>query len=305
MSTMKRIFITGMLFIFSISYCGAQSLQEAVEAQKQREAQQQQAAEAQRRQQQAAAEQQRRELEQNYQNAIESAQKNVDEGHYVQAKQDYLSALELKPETANVINPKIAEIDKLVVEEEKRNAEAELERRYQEAIASAERNFNQGQYAQAKQDYQAALEIKPENADFVKTKIADLDKPAVLYIYRKRKALDLLPKRYDIYLDNVIVGNSTNNWKTTATVMPVGLKKVSADIDGRQVEVQMNFAPGGEYYIRSDVDSKSVDTGQTKTTTDKNGKTTTSAVKEMQYTQILQLVDKSLGESEFKAIVVK
>jgi hypothetical protein len=114
-----------------------------------------------------------------------------------------------------------------------------------------------------------------------------------------------LPVRYDVILDNKVVGRKNNNWKTAVKVATSGTQTVSATIDGRKAEVKINFVPGENYYVLCGIDSKTVDTGKTKTTTDKKGKTTTTAVTEVQFTPILQLVDKSVGESEFNAIVVK
>ena len=141
-----------------------------------------------------------------------------------------------------------------------------------------------------------------ENEQTINSDVIGDNEPAVLYIYRKRKALDLFPKRYDIFLDNVVVGNSNNNWKTTMTVNTFGTKTLSATIDGRKAEIRNNFQPSGVYYIRSGVDSKSIETGRNKIYTNKNGKTTTSKETEMQYIPTLQLVDTSIGEPEFKAI---
>ena len=300
---MKKTIITILALIFSISFCMAQNIREEAEKKIQRETQQQQtakqaaeAAEKQKQAVEAAEAQRRRELETRYQEIITSAQRNFEQQQYAQAKQDYQTALELKPENAASINPKIDEIDRMV-------RETERDHKYLEAIASAQRNFDQRQYVQAKQDYQTALELKPENADFINSKIAEIDKPALLYIYRKRKVLDILPKRYDIFLDNVVVGTSTNNWKTTITVTTFGTKTISATIDERQAVVQNNFEPGGVYYVRSDVNTETIDTGNTITTTNKKtGKTTTSKVIDIQYTPILQLMDKSIGGSEFNAI---
>ena len=126
--------------------------------------------------------------------------------------------------------------------------------------------------------------------------------PALMHIYRLRRLGSIIPKRYDILMDNTVVANSTNNWKTTVTVNTFGRKIISATIDGRKAEVSVNFEPGGIYYIRSDVSSKSVDTGRTRTITDRNGKTSTIKETEIQFTPILQLVDKSLGESEYNSI---
>ena len=271
---MKRVAITISALIFSLSFCMAQNIREEAERQRQREAQQQQAAAEQRRREQQAAEEQKRREEQQRQEAEE--QRLREEQQRQEAEEQRLRELEL---------------------------------RYQNTIASAESNFIQRQYAQAMQDYLTALELKPENAAFIKTKMNEIDmkmnEPASLYIYRKRKPLDIFPKRYEIFLDNALAGNSTGNWKTTITVDTFGSKTLSATIDGRKAEVRISFEPGGVYYVRSDVNSKTVDTGKTKTTTDKNGKTTTSKVTEVQYTPILQLVDKSIGMSEFNAIVEK
>ena len=312
---MKRVVITVIALIFSISFCMAQ-LGRELEAQKDREKREQQAAEEQRRraeeqkrleaQRQKEAEEQRlRELELLYQNTIASAERNFTQRQYTQAKQDYITALELKPENAASINPKIDEIDRIILDEEKKSAEAERERQYQEAIASAERNFSRQQYEQAKQDYRTALAIKPENAAYVNSKIAEIDKPAQLYIYRKRKQLDILPKRYEIFLDNAVVGNSTNSWKTTTTVSTFGTKTLSATIEGKKAEVSINFEPGGVYYVRSDVSSKSVKTGKINSYKAKDGTTKTYEETKLEYTPILQSVDRSVGASEYRDIVVR
>ena len=292
---MKRVVFTVLALSISISFCAGQNIREAVEQQQQQQ-----------QQQKAAEEQRRRELDLSYQNAVASAQQNFDQQKYAQAKQDYMKARELKPENAATIDAKIAEIDRLLLEEENELAEARRELRYQNVIASAQQNYNNRQYAQAIQDYMAAREIKPEETAAIDAKIAEIERllnePALLHIYRKRRPLDLIPKRYDILLGNIVVGNSTNNWKTTTTVNTFGVNIISSTIDGRTAEVQINFEPGSVYYLRSDVSSNTVDTGKTTTITDRNGRTITRKVTEIQYTPILQLVDKSIGESEFNAI---
>ena len=131
--------------------------------------------------------------------------------------------------------------------------------------------------------------------------VATSNEPALLHFYRKRE-LVILPKRYDVFLDNTVVANTTSRWKATVTVSNFGEKTISADIDGRKAEVKINFVPGEVYYVRCNIDSKTVDTGRTRTTTDRNGRTSTSKVTEIQRTPILQLVAKSVGESEFNAI---
>ena len=272
---MKKVVITAFLAFLCILFCEAQGIRQGIEQQQQRETQQQQAVEERRRREQQAAEEQR---------VREEQQRQAAEERRLYEEQQQQAA------------------------EEERLRDVEL--RYQNSIASAERNFNQRQFVQARQDYLTAIELKPESAALFNARIAEIDaklsEPATLNIYRKRKPLDIFPKRYDILLDNAIVGNSTNNWKTTTTVTTFGTKTISATIDGKNAQVQMNFEPGGVYYIRSDVDSQTRNTGRTRTTTSIfTGKPVTTQETETLYTPILQLVDISLGASEFNSIVIK
>ena len=181
--------------------------------------------------------------------------------------------------------------------EEQRLQEQEL--LYQNAIASAQQNLDRKQYEQARQDFTTALNLKPEEAAAINPKIEEIDRklnePATLNMYRKRTLLGgILPVRYDVTLDNAVVGRTNNNWKTTATVTSFGAKTLLADIDGRKAEVQINITPGGVYYVQCDLETTEVDTGKK----DKNGK----AIKDYIYTPILKLVEENLGASEFKAI---
>ena len=121
-----------------------------------------------------------------YQDVIESAENNFKQRKFTQAKQDYRSALDYKPENASFVNSKIAEIDKIILEEEKRLAtETDRERRYQEAISSAQRNFNRQLYTEAKLDYQNAGRIKPENISTVNNRIAEIDRIVLAEQQRK------------------------------------------------------------------------------------------------------------------------
>jgi len=280
---MKRIIITLSAVIFSISLCIGQTLQQEAERHRQIEAQQKQTLkeEAERHRQIEAQQQaaRKRELEQRYQNAIASAESNFNQRKFEEAKQNYKTALDIKPENAASINPKIAKIDEILQQQE----EAERESKYQDAIASAQSNFNQRKYAQAKQNYKTALDLKPENATFINSKIAEIEremsKPATLYLYRKRWYEGYSTNtRLEILLDNVLIGVASGNWKTTIPVNTFGKKTISTAVYGHKVDVQVNFEPGGVYYIQC-------------------------AIAEGR--AILRLVDKSIGEPEFDAIKEK
>ena len=209
---MKRAIIIALTLVFSTLLCTAQNVQQAADHQRQLEIQQQQQQRALQEQRRLEAEQQlerQRELDRRYQNAVESAQRKFEQRQYVQARQDYMTAREFKPAQAEFINQKIAEIDRIILDQERRHAEAEREARYQNAITSAERNFNERQFEQAEQDYRTALEAKPENAAYVNARISEVNRkknePALLHIYRKRSFGGLFEK-YDILLDNAVVG---------------------------------------------------------------------------------------------------
>jgi len=254
-----------------------------------------------------------------YQKAITSAQRNLEFERYELAREDYLTALRLKPENDAYINEQINKIESLVALEKRKREAAERERLYQEAIASAERNIKQGQYEHAKDDYRDAIGLKPENRDLINRKIAELDKPATLYIYRKG-GFFATTHRYNIFLDNKVVCQSENRLKKTVTVTDFGTKTISATIENRKAEVQINFKPGGVYYVRSSVKSDQRNTGQYKTVTtpvyESSGnvfkgtykrtqvgtKTESVAVTETYYTPILEEVSKSVGEAEYDAI---
>ena len=336
---MKRVLITVTILFFSTSFCVAQNLKQEAEKEKERKEMEQRAIREKQQQQEVA-----------YQNAIESAQRNVEQQHYEQAKanyktalgikpeksafikseidkidkliaakeaeeretkyaaaitsaqrnveynryelarEDYLIALRLKPENADYLNEQIENIDRFIADKiekenqriaaQKREQEvAERERLYLEAIASAERNAKQGRYEHAKDDYRDARNLKPENAAFVNQKIADLDKPATLYVYRKGMVDGFwTPMRLNILLENTLITSAPPNWKTILTVNTFDTKTVSATIYGKTAEVRINVEPGGIYYISSWV---------------AEGK------------PVLRLEDKSKGKNEYDSIKEK
>ncbi|MDR0436986.1 MAG: hypothetical protein LBH22_01650 [Bacteroidales bacterium] len=155
----------------------------------------------------------------------------------------------------------------------------DIDQRYQNTIASAERNFNQRRFEQARQDYRTALELKPENAAFINQRIAEISRPATLHIYRPRQFL-VLPPRFDVLLGNKVIGRAVPNWKMITTVDTFGQQTISATADRRRGQVHLNIEPGGVYYIRVGVSGTGTDT----------------------YTPTFQLVSREVGEPEFNAI---
>ncbi|MCL2682631.1 MAG: hypothetical protein FWE63_03980 [Bacteroidales bacterium] len=125
--------------------------------------------------------------------------------------------------------------------------------------------------------------------------------PAKLHIYRPRRLGGNLLPRFDVLLDNSVIARPANNWKTTVTVNTFGPKTLSSKLDGK-AELRIDIAPGGVYYIRCDISSQTVNTGKRRTSTGRDGRTTSMEETKTLYTPVLQLVDESIGAGEFNTI---
>jgi len=130
------------------------------------------------------------------------------------------------------------------------------------------------------------------------------NEPATIYFYRPRKLLGL--GSYDVFFDGEVIGQSKNNWRTSKTIRSFGTKRVSATIEGRSSDVEIRIVPGGVYYVRCSIDSRTVETGKMITTQTKTKtgyiKTDSRPETRTEYTPILQVVDRSVGASEYGAI---
>jgi hypothetical protein len=373
---MKRIVVTLILIICSISLCEAQSIQEqrriqeqqqqAAEAEKQRQQReadaerqrQQQAAAAQRQQEAAAREEQVREQER-----LRGMQLTLDNlfqlvnAETVASVNTFLSSREweLNSRNTGMLNegypeteitgwtPKsslnnlpdinvchFGSFDNLVVYSTKdgehlSRLENDIkEREYQEISSGraltvdadrADKIYRNDRYEVGfSYNNNLVSVLNYKDIEFYRAEVARLEQeayeranqPATLHIYRLRNRntiggiLGIVP-RYEILLDNVVVGNTNSNWKTTVNVTTMGSKTAFANIEGRTANVQISFEPGGVYYLRSDISSRSINTGKTRNVT-RNGKTTQEPITELQHTPTLQLVDRSIGEREFEAI---
>ena len=140
--------------------------------------------------------------------------------------------------------------------------------------------------------------------------------PAVFHIYRPRTGLHTV--RYDILIDGVVVGRTQNNWRTSIPIYTFGTKTLSASIDGRVAELEINVVPGGVYFIRLGVNTIREETGGTTTRTTASrdtgmnragghstrGATTSRTTQNTRTINIptINLVINSIGEREFDAI---
>ena len=121
---------------------------------------------AERRREEEAREQERRRLM--FQNRIQSAQQYLEQQNLSRARDAYLSALHLKPERANIINARIAEIDILATEnhrQRQRQAEEQRIRRQAEDLMRGGSQHRRGwQIEASKRYFQRAAELVAETS---------------------------------------------------------------------------------------------------------------------------------------------
>lgn len=116
---------------------------------------------------------QSKDVDKSYKNAVASADSLYNLKEYNPAKGAYSMALVFKPNESYPSN-QIKEIDKQI-EAQRKAFEAD----YSNKIAKADELYNQAQYQQAKELYEMALTIKPED-EYPKQKLADIEQQLAL-----------------------------------------------------------------------------------------------------------------------------
>ncbi len=137
-----------------------------------------------------------------YNKAIAEADLAFKKPDYDAAKTGYKKALQILP-SESYPKQKLAEIDGIL-----KDMADKTDRDYNAKIHSGDQNFMAKNYVQAKQDYQDALNIKP-NQDYPTSKIADIDK---ILAEQLRLAAEQKAKR-DAY--NSAVAKADNSYKAT------------------------------------------------------------------------------------------
>jgi tetratricopeptide (TPR) repeat protein len=105
-----------------------------------------------------------------YDEIIAAANKSFDSKDYAKAKNSYQEAFNLKPDEA-FPKQRIEEIDNILSELAMQES---LEKQYKELIDNASKSFSKKEYSAAKNSYQEALALKP-NEQMPKDKIAEID----------------------------------------------------------------------------------------------------------------------------------
>lgn len=97
-------------------------------------------------------------IEEAYASAIANAEQLLDEKNYTMARTAYMEAADIKPDES-LPREKISEIDAIVAEQDRLEA---LDEQYDIALNTALNHFNEEQYEQARDAYQRAASLKPE-----------------------------------------------------------------------------------------------------------------------------------------------
>lgn len=122
-------------------------------------------------------------LDKQYSQLIAEAEVLTGQQNYTEARKKYEAAKTLKPlETSPTV--KIQEIDAILAEQARL---AQMEKNYSDAIAFGDKHFAAKDYANARSEYQKALDIKSEEA-YPTQKLAEID--AIEAEARKQKEID-------------------------------------------------------------------------------------------------------------------
>lgn len=111
---------------------------------------------------------QRKNLDKNYRKSISAADSLLALKEYNPAKAEYNMAITLKPDE-NYPKTKIKEIDAWFAEQKR-----EFEANYSNMIAAADKLFDNREFMQAKEQYEFALTIKPED-EYPRQKLKDIE----------------------------------------------------------------------------------------------------------------------------------
>lgn len=109
-----------------------------------------------------------KQLNEDYEVAMKDAENAYEDEDYLTAKENYLAAAALKPDEKEP-KEKVAEIER------KLKAETNKEQQYMSLLASADQLFGSEKYEDARQKYQEASKIKP-NESYPKERIAESNK---------------------------------------------------------------------------------------------------------------------------------
>jgi len=154
-----------------------------------------------------------------YENAIARADRLFGEEEYESSKSAYQKALDIRPEEQYPQN-RIDKINDILAERmAQRKRQQEIDRKYKNAIETADRLFNTEEYEDAKIAYNEALNIKPEE-QYPKQKISEIEN----ILKRQQEQIEDTYKQAiaeaDDYFDNEKYNEAKSSYQKALDVKP-------------------------------------------------------------------------------------
>lgn len=152
-----------------------------------------------------------KQINEDYAIAIKDAERAVEDGDYLAAKENYLAASSLKP-SEQLPKSKIIEIDK------KLSAASNKEEQYMSVLATADQLFGSQKYLEAKAKYQEAKNIKPSEK-YPQDRIVKSEK-AFVELKAKQEAEALLAEKDRNYNQEIAKADkefTAKNYKNART----------------------------------------------------------------------------------------
>ena len=148
-----------------------------------------------------------------YDNLLAKAKLEMDQRKYPEAKTTYQEAAKLKP-SETLPGEKIAEIDKLMAEQEALADQIALDEKYNGFMTKAEQAFNAKNWDDARKEYNNALGVKPDEQK-PKDQLAKIDQlEADEKALANQKELD---EKYQKFIDAADRAFDSKDWGTART----------------------------------------------------------------------------------------
>ncbi|MGM0497141.1 MAG: hypothetical protein ACQESJ_04440 [Bacteroidota bacterium] len=154
-----------------------------------------------------------------YEQAIESGDRLFDSEEYEQAKSAYQKATEIRPD-ASYPNKQIDEIDDILDRQmaQKKKQEAR-DKKYENAINTADQLLRAEEYEDARTAYDQALEVKPEE-EYPKSKIDEIDRILEEQQQEKERAYERAVAKADNLMDEEKYEKAGENYRDALGIKP-------------------------------------------------------------------------------------
>lgn len=159
------------------------------------------------------------EQEKEYRNVIVKADGEFDKEEFVEAKNSYNRAQQIKPEE-DYPKKQINKIEDILARKEaERRKQQEISRKYNEAVSTADQLFRAEEYEDSKVAYQEALKIKPEEK-YPEEQIDKIEEIIAEKAAAKGRAYSEAVRKADELRDNKQYEEAKQNYKQALSIKP-------------------------------------------------------------------------------------